>query len=627
MDTQDLKDFYSETRIFSRRALVFLFFLFCLTMLLVARMFYLQIVNFDRYATLSEKNRLLLQPIAPNRGLIYDVNGVLLAENRASHSLNLTVEHIEDVQQTIDQLAGIVNITPRNRENFSKRMRQHRRPFQSVPIKYHLTEEEIARIAVNTHRLPGISIEAQLIRNYTQADLTAHVLGYVGRINEKELKKIDPANYSGTTSIGKTGIEKYYEDQLHGHVGFRKVEINARGRVLKVLEKAAPLPGDDISLYLDVKLQRVAVEALGERRGAVVAIDTETGGVLALVSTPAFDPNLFVTGIDSKSYASLRDSANLPLFNRALRGQYPPGSTLKPFVALAGLENGYTDWQHTIFDPGWYQLTKEGRYYRDWKKWGHGRVNLETAIIRSCDTYFYEMAHHMDIDRMHDLLMQFGFGRNTSLDLAEGQRGVLPSSVWKKNTIGESWYTGDSLNVSIGQGFALTTPLQLATATAVLANRGRWVQPRLIKGLGDEDVTVDDEVSGIAKFNRDVPEDVVLRDEQDWERMTHAMQQVVHGLKGTARGIASGITYQMAGKTGTAQVIGIKQDEEYDEETIAERNKDHGLFIAFAPVEQPKVAIAVIVENGGGGSSSAAPVARKVLDAFFDGQSSGDSRS
>lgn len=627
MDKQDLKDFYSESRVFSRRAAVFLFFLFCLTMLLVARMFYLQIVNFDRYTTLSEKNRLLLQPIGPNRGLIYDVNGVLLAENRASHSLNLTVEHIEDVQQTIDQLAGIVNITPRNLENFSKRMRQHRRPFQSVPIKYHLTEEEIARIAVNTHRLPGISIEAQLVRNYTQADLTAHVLGYVGRINEKELKRIDPANYSGTTSIGKTGIEKYYEDQLHGHVGFRKVEINARGRVLKVLEKAAPLPGNDISLYLDVNLQRVAVEALGEQRGAVVALDTETGGVLALVSTPAFDPNLFVTGIDSKSYASLRDSANLPLFNRALRGQYPPGSTLKPFVALAGLDNGYTDWQHTIFDPGWYQLTKEGRYYRDWKKWGHGRVNLETAIIRSCDTYFYEMAHHMDIDQMHGLLMQFGFGRNTSLDLAEGRRGVLPSSVWKKNTLGESWYTGDSLNFSIGQGFALTTPLQLATATAVLANRGRWVQPRLIKGLGDEDVAVDDNVNGIAKFNRDIPEDVVLRDQQNWERMIHAMQQVVHGLHGTARGIGKGITYQMAGKTGTAQVIGIKQDEEYDEENIAERNKDHGLFIAFAPVEQPKVAIAVIVENGGGGSTSAAPVARKVLDAYFDGQSSGDNRS
>ncbi len=621
MDNQDLKDFYGETRIFSRRAWVFLLVLFCLTLLLVARMFYLQVVNFDRYSTLSDNNRLLLQPVPPNRGLIYDSNGVLLAENKASHSLNLTVEHIKDVKQTISQLAEIVELSERNLENFSKRMRQHRRPYQSVPIKYHLTEEDIARIAVNTHRLPGVSVAAQLVRSYPQQELTAHVLGYVGRINEKELTQIDAANYSGTTSIGKLGIEKFYENELHGHVGFRKVEINARGRVLKVLDKAAPLPGDDVTLYLDVKLQRAAAKALGDHRGAVVAIDTKTGGVLALVSNPAFDPNLFVTGIDTKTYSSLRDSPDLPLFNRALRGQYPPGSTMKPFVALAGLEYGYTDWQHTIFDPGWYQLTKEGRYYRDWKKWGHGRVNLETAIVRSCDTFFYEMAHHMDIDLVQELLAQFGFGQNTALDLVEGRKGVLPSSVWKKNTLGESWYTGDSLNVSIGQGYMLTTPLQLATATAVLANRGKWVQPRLIKSWGAGEGESEDAIGSVNGHNLKIPKDVLLRDQMHWERMIQAMQKVVHDRNGTARRVAKGINYKMAGKTGTAQVIGIKQDEEYDEENTAERNKDHGLFIAFAPVKEPKIAIAVIVENGGGGSSSAAPVARKVLDTYFLGDS------
>lgn len=613
MDSHDLKDLYSETRIFSARAWVFWCALIFLTLLLVARMFYLQIVQFDRYATMSDNNRVLLQPIPPNRGLIYDRNGQLLADNVASHSVNLTLEHIEDLDQTIASLGEIIGVSEQDVARFHKRRKQYRRPFQSIPLRYKLTEKEIARIAVNSHDLAGVSVEAQLVRHYPLLASTAHLLGYVGRINEKEIKIIDQAEYAGTNSIGKIGIEKFYESDLHGDVGYRRVETNARGHVLRVLERSAPLPGNDIQLYLDSQLQQVAEQALGDRRGAVVAIDTESGGILALVSKPSFDPNLFVTGIDTRTYAALRDSPDLPLFNRALRGQYPPGSTLKPFVALAGLELGYTDWQHTLYDPGWYQLTKDGRYYRDWKKRGHGRVDLQTAIVQSCDTYFYQMAHHMDVDKVHDFLSQFGFGQNTGLDMAEALKGILPSSDWKRNALGESWYTGDSLNASIGQGYVLATPLQLATATAVLANRGKWLQPKLIK-------------QRVVNSNQAVPEDdagpqksfetVQLNDQVNWEKMIEAMELVVHGERGTAKKIGRDVSYRIAGKTGTAQVIGIKQDEEYDEEKIAERNRDHGLFIAFAPVTEPKIAIAVIVENGGG-SSSAIPVARKVLDAYL----------
>lgn len=617
MDHFDLKDHYSETRIFSARALVAWIVLIVLTLLLAARLFYLQVVQFDRYTTLSNKNRVLLQPIPPNRGLIYDRHGQLLAENSASQSVNITVEQVSDVQNTVDVISEIIPVSERDRKRFEKRLKQSRRPYQSLPLRYKLTETEIAKIAVNAYRLPGVSVEAQLVRHYPLQESTAHALGYVGRINERELGSIDSARYAGTDSIGKIGIEKFYESELLGEVGFQKVEINARGRVLRVLERSAPVPGKNLQLHLDARLQRVAEEALAGRRGAVVAIDTETGGILTMVSTPSYDANLFVTGIDSKTYAGLRDSSDLPLFNRALRGQYPPGSTLKPFIALAGLELGYTNWEHTIFDPGWYQLSKDGRYYRDWKKWGHGRVNLELAIVQSCDTFFYEMAHGMDVDAVHDFVAQFGFGRQTGMDVAEALRGILPSSDWKRNALGESWYRGDSLNLSIGQGYMLATPLQLATATAVLANRGRWLQPRLVKQF------VAEHESGITGDTQ-VParelkplEDVQINNSEDWEKMIRAMELVVHGERGTARKTGRGAPYRIAGKTGTAQVIGIKQDEEYDEEKIAERNKDHGLFIAFAPVKEPKIAIAVIVENGGGGSTSAAPVARKVLDAYL----------
>ena len=624
MDNLDFKDLFGETRIFSRRALLFGCILVLLALGLVARMFYLQVIQHDRFTAISDNNRILLQPIPPNRGLIYDANGVLLAKNTASRSLNITPELIDDFDATVAALREIVEITDKDIDRYKKRRKRSRRPYESIPLRLNLNEEVIARIAVNSYRLPGVSVDAELVRHYPLAGLTAHVLGYVSRINEKELKRIDPAKYSGTQNIGKLGLEKFYEEQLLGQVGYQKVEINARGRVLKVLESSAPTPGTDIELYLDSRLQKVAEDALGDRKGAVVAIDPQTGGILSMVSTPSFDTNLFVTGIDSETYGELRDSPELPLFNRALRGQYPPGSTMKPFIALSGLEQGNTNWQHEIFDPGWYQLTRNGRFYRDWKKHGHGRVNLKKAIVQSCDTFFYELAHHMEIDELHDFLAQFGFGASTAMDIAESLNGILPSRAWKKKVLNDSWYTGDSLNVGIGQGYMLATPLQLAIATAVLAKRGKWIQPRLMKSIikpgelpekGDEPTVVE----GVDEYDYVETSlgDIDVKNPENWTKMIDAMKTVVHGKRGTARKIAKNVKYKIAGKTGTAQVVGIKQDEEYDVTKVAKRNQDHGLFIAFAPVDKPKIAIAVIVENGGGGSSSAAPVARKVMDAYL----------
>lgn len=616
MQNRDFKDPIRETRIFTFRAIIFWIVVVCLVLVLAGRVFYLQVLQHERYATASDKNRVLLQPIAPNRGLIFDTNGKLLAENRASQSLNIIIERVgEDLPDLLALIQSLILVKESDLESFEKRRQQRRRPYEPVPLRGKLTEEEIAILAVNSYRLPGVTVEAQLVRNYPFAASTAHVLGYVGRINERELKEIDPVNYSGTKSIGKLGVEKFYEAQLHGKVGFQKVEVNALGRVLSVLEREDPVPGADITLYLDSDLQRTAEQALGERRGAVVAIDTQTGGILALTSQPSFDPNLFVTGIDAKTYALLRDSLDLPLFNRALRGQYPPGSTVKPFVALAGLELGHIDWSYTINDPGWYQINQGGRFYRDWKKWGHGKVDLEHAIAQSCDTYFYDLAHRMKVDDLHAFLWQFGFGQRISLDVAEAVRGILPSTTWKKNRTGQSWYTGDSLNVGIGQGYMLATPLQLATATMVLANRGKWLQPRLLKSIRVnknyiESLPPTEEVIA-------TPENVKLKRKENWELMIDAMESVVHGSRGTAQGIGKELDYRIAGKTGTAQVVGIKQDEEYDVEKVAERNQDHGLFVAFAPADKPRIALAVIVENGGGGSVSAAPVARKVLDAYL----------
>lgn len=606
-----IKDHTSERRTFTSRTII-AFALVVLMMLgLVARLFYLQVLQYDTYQTKSDQNRVQLQAVPPTRGLIYDTHGVLLADNQPSHNLTLLKEQVKDLPATIELLRSKLEISDQDVERFYKRLTQRRRPYETVPLKFQLSDEEIARIAVDFYRLPGVHVEAELIRYYPYGSSLVHALGYVGRINDRELKRINAENYSGTHHIGKLGVEKFYEDQLHGEVGLQKVETNARGRVLRVLEREDPTPGTDLQLYLDLHLQQAAEAALGENRGAVVALDPKTGGILALVSTPGYDPNDFVSGISTKDYRALQENRDLPLFNRAIRGRYPPASTIKPIIGIAAIDSGTVTQDFEIFDPGYFQITKDGRKYRDWKKWGHGKVDLEKAITESVDTYFYEVGHKMGIDPMSDYLGRFGFGQVTSLDLPEASAAILPSRQWKKTTRNLPWYPGDSVNLSIGQGFMVATPLQLATATMAIANRGKWVTPRMLKQV----------VSG-EQFDVEIPErkqlaNIELKKDSYWDAVAGAMENVMHARNGTARRTGNGLTYRMAGKTGTAQVLGIKQDEEYDAEALAKRYHDHGLFVGFAPAEAPQIVVAVVVENGGGGSSAAAPVARKVTDAYL----------
>jgi penicillin-binding protein 2 len=603
-----LKDPYQESRTFTARSvLVIIVVLACLGVLLV-RYFSLQISDHEIYQTESDRNRLQLQPLPPKRGLIYDRNGILLAENRPSFVLSLVVERVEDLEATLATLGNMLEIRPSDLEKFRKRIHR-RKPYEPVPLRFRLSEEERALLAVNRYRLPGLVIDAQLVRYYPQGELFSHVLGYVGRISELDELRLDEVAYRGTNHIGKIGVEQYYEDRLHGQVGYQNVETNALGRVLRVIERTPPVPGADLTLSLDSTVQRAAFDALEGRRGAVVAMDPLSGGILALVSTPGFDTNLFVNGISSKDYSRLRDSRELPLFNRAIQGQYPPGSTVKPIIGLAGLHYDFITPQTTVRDPGWYVLPGEERRFRDWtlkvRGGGHGQaVDLYQAIEESCDVYFYDLAHRMGVDRIHDFAAPFGLGTRTGVDTTNERSGILPSRAWKRATRGQIWYPGETLNIGIGQGHMLATPMQLAQATSVLATRGSRHRPRLLHALNGEPQFP--EVLGGADAT----------DEQ-WELIHAAMEAVMHGRRGSARAVGRNSSYRMAGKSGTAQVVGIAQDEEYDAEELQERHRDHGLFIAFAPLEQPTIAVAVVVENGGGGSSVAAPIARKVMDSFL----------
>ena len=599
-----IKDPYTEKRIYSMRSAIALLVVVALLSLLGGRYFSLQILNHDIYRTQSDRNRVQLQPVPPKRGLIYDRNGELLAENIPSYELTVVKEQVDDLEETLAVLRSIIQLNDDDIKKFKQLVRR-RRAYHPITLKSQLSKEEIAILAVNRYRLPGVDVDARLSRYYPYGEYFAHVLGYVGRINEVEQANIDTVNYSGTHYIGKIGIEKYYEEILHGQVGYQNVETNARGRVLRVLERQDPLPGGDLHLYLDAQLQKVAHDALGDERGSVVAIDTKTGGVLAMVSTPSFDANLFVNGISSKNYSSLRDSLDLPLFNRSLQGQYPPGSTVKPILGLAGLHYGVITPEHTVYDPGWYQLPNDDRFYRDWKKGGHAkRVNLEQAIVESCDTYYYELAFSLGIDRIHAFSKEFGLGSVTGIDTTHERSGLLPSREWKRKFKRLPWFPGETINVGIGQGYMLTTPLQLAVSTAVIANRGKRYTPRLLKAVGDQE--------------RPVPVlPTIDVKAQHWDTMFHAMRNVVHGLRGTAQSINRGAKFRMAGKTGTAQVVGIAQDAEYDASQLEKRQWDHALFIGFAPLDDPQIAVAVIVENGEHGSSAAAPIARLLFDDYL----------
>ena len=601
-----LKDHEKDARLVRGRVVVGAIAVVVLICVLLARLYFLQVVQYEYHSTLSENNRVHVQPIPPTRGLIFDRNGVVIADNRPSFSLTMTRERSGDWQQVLDVIVEVLELTPEDRALFEKRTKQGRRPFEPVPILFELNEEQIARIAVNQFRLPGVEVVAQLVRHYPQGAHFAHSVGYMGRINEKELKTLDPVNYSGTHHIGKTGIERFYEAELHGQVGYEEVETNARGRVLRVLKRTDPIPGKDIVLSLDIKLQEAAEEALAGRRGAVVALDPMTGEVLAMVSQPSFDPNLFVTGISFKAYAELRDSIDRPLFNRILRGLYPPGSTIKPAVAIAGLDSGVISATSRVYDPGYYQLPNYDHKYRNWNRTGDGYVDLDTAIMRSNDTYFYDLAHKLGIDRLSTYMNQFGIGKKVSLDMFEESAGLMPSREWKRATRRQAWFPGETLILGIGQGYMQSTPLQLAQATALIASKGKWIRPHLAKTI-----------EGVAPVDPDPMPDIVLRDPSNWAKVNHGMQQVVHGARGTARVAGVGAQYLIAGKSGTAQVVAIKQGEKYDRSKVQERHRDHALFVGFAPANNPQITVSVMIENGEAGSRVASPVVRKVMDAWL----------
>lgn len=607
-----IKDHLKESHLFFSRAVIAGLIVTATLILLVARLFQLQVVEHKHFTTLSKDNRVKLIPQPPTRGLIYDRKGVLLAQNRPSYNLEIVPEDAGDLDLTLQRLGEIVEIDADDRERFNRFKRRKRR-FDSIPILTNLSTEEAARFAVVRHQFPGVDIKAHLLRHYPYPEATGHVIGYVGRVSQRDLKQIDPSNYAGSSHIGKTGIEKSYEAALHGTVGVQQVEVNAIGRIARILEHNPPLPGQNLHLHLDIDLQKTTIEALGDHNGAAVAIDPGNGGVLALVSKPGYNPNLFVEGISSKDYKALQQNPDRPLYDRALRGQYPPGSTIKPFVSLGGLESRHISANSRIYCNGYFQLPGHEHKYRDWKKQGHGYMNMADSVIQSCDVYYYRLAHEMGVDALSQYLRHFGFGQKTGIDLKGEASGILPSREWKRNARRLPWYPGETVIMGIGQGYFLTTPLQLAAATAAIANGGKYYTPRLVKNL---------QTRGANPKQEPVPSNstaIPIKQEQNWQAARDAMLGVVENIRGTAKRIASE-HYRIAGKTGTAQVFSVKQDEEYEEEKVAKKMRDHALFIAYAPIDEPKIAVAVIVENGGHGSSTAAPIARKIMDAYLLGK-------
>ncbi len=604
-----LRDYLRESRLFFGRSVQAGLVVVVLLGVVLARYAKLQILDHEHFTTLSRENRVKLLPLPPTRGLIYDRNGVVLAQNVPTHSLVIIPEQVEDIDLTIAGLATLIAIDDTDIARFHKLRRQHRR-FESVPIRIHLSPEEVARFAVNQHRFPGVEIEARLLRDYPMADVTAHVLGYVGRISEQDLREIDPSEYSGTSHIGKGGVEKFHEADLHGKVGVQQVEVNVLGRVIRVLEEEPPVPGKDLYLSIDANLQQEALEAFGDEIGAAVAIDPRTGYVLALASKPGFDPNLFVEGISVADYQALQESPERPLYNRALRGHYPPGSTVKPFVGLEGLESGVISASQHKFCPGFYQLPNNEHKYRDWRKGGHGSTDLYTALVQSCDVYFYDLASQLGVDRMHNYLSGFGFGAPTGVDITGELGGLLPSREWKRRYRRTPWYPGETLIMGIGQGYFLATPMQLASAMATFASGGRRFVPQVVE------LTASHPGATPERVPPKVAGDVTVTDREHWNQVGAAMAGVVEDPRGTAKRIRTP-NYRIAGKTGTAQVFTVKQEEEYDEDKISKKMRDHALFISFAPVEDPRIAVAVIVENGGHGGAVAAPIAARIIARYL----------
>ena len=604
-----LKDEKEEHLLFRSRAIAAAVIVFLLLSVIGVRLFYLQITNHEHLTQLSQENYQKRIPTPPVRGQIYDRNGIVLADNKIEYVLEIVKDKAKNLDDNIALLQKLIPISKKDISKFRQKLRINSR-FQPVVLRSALTEEEIAIFSVNQYRFPGFAVNIRTERVYPFGSVASHVIGYVGRIDTRDLERLGKDEYKGSTHVGKTGVERFYESRLHGKAGFKKVEMDAHSEPQRTLAEESPVSGEDLFLTIDLALQIKAEQLLEGQRGAVVAIDPRNGEVLAMASVPMFDSNLFVNGISYKNYNALRDNPERPLFNRALQGAYPPGSTIKPAAALAGLNSEIVTPKRSVYGRGFFQIPGTKHRYRCWKKTGHGHISVNRAIYQSCDVYFYDLAYRMGVERYSEAMSKFGFGQKTGIDLPHERSGLMPTPAWKARRHKTSWYPGDTVNIGIGQGYWTASPLQLAHSTATIATKGRRITPHVLKSV---------------RASRNLPEKPtrinflpsVIADDKHWNTVIQGMVNVVHGPMGTARGSGAGAKYRYAGKTGTAQVFGIAQNKTYNASKLAKRLHDHSLFVAFAPLENPRIALSVIVENGGGGSAVAAPLARKLLDSYL----------
>ncbi|CAH8200909.1 penicillin-binding protein 2 [Vibrio aestuarianus] len=615
-----IRDYQAEARLFRNRAIAAFIGIVVLVGILLTNLYHIQINQYQDYKTRSNDNRIKVVPIAPNRGLIYDRNGVLLAENRPVFNLEITPEQVKNMAETIARLQDILEISPEKIATFEKERRQTRR-FNSIPILTQLTQEQVAIFSVNQHRFPGVSVTANLKRYYPYGAVLTHVIGYVSRINDKDLERLEreekAANYQATRDIGKLGIERFYEETLHGIAGYQEVEVNSRGRIIRTLKYVPPVAGKDIVLNLDIDLQLYVYQLLDGRRGSAVVLDPKDNGVLAMVSSPSYDPNAFVHGISGKAYNALLTDKNRPLVNRATLGIYPPASTVKPFIAVSALEEGVITTKTVRNDPGYWTIpNSKTKPFRDWLRWGHGKVDITKALEESVDTFFYQIAYDMGIDRLSAWMMRFGFGDYTGIDIFEESKANMPTREWKIARHRTPWYQGDTIPVGIGQGYWTATPMQIAKATSVLVNHGKVIAPHLLRST----ITNGEEFSKQQLSDVETYPPINEVPKRYWDIAIHGMELVNHGKKGTARRSFYGTKYTSAGKSGTAQVFGLAENQEYNADELEEHLRDHALFTGFAPVEDPKLVVTIVLENAGGGSTNGAPVVRKVFDKALLGE-------
>jgi len=621
-----IKNHTAEANLFARRTFIAFFGVLVMLLILFSNVYDLEVSSYDKYKTKSNSNRIKLLPVAPNRGLIFDRNGVLLAENKPVYSLEVIPEDVKNIKEKLAEVSKLLDISDEKQQKVLKSLRSKRR-FKPIEVSSRLSDQQVAAFSVNQHNFPGFFIDARLKRYYPFADLTTHSVGYVARINQRDNIKLEEQgkaeNYRATRNIGKLGLEKYYEEMLHGTIGHQEVEINNQGRIIRTLDFTPPIPGKDITLSLDIELQMIAKRALSGKRGSIVAMDPRNGEILAMYSNPSYNGNLFVHGISNKDYNKLRNSKDLPFINRSTQGLFPPASTIKPLIALTGLEENIITPEYEIYDPGFYQLKGVETKRRDWKKWGHGKVNLTTSLEQSCNVYYYDLAFKLGITRISNMMEKFGFGDYSGIDIHEERSGIMPSVEWKRARYNQQWYTGETLSIGIGQSYWTVTPVQLANATSILVNKGEVKIPHLLKSTTETINTLVDGKPSTQTITEDIVyEDkppIVLQQPKNWEIVLDALHNTVQKVGATGYNAFKGSTYDAAGKTGSAQVANLKQDEKYDAAKTRESQRDNAMFIAFAPYERPEIVISVAIENvaKGGGATNAAPVARQMMDQYF----------